>query len=99
MHHLPAAEAGLIKAMLKLLAAGSRGGFQWQFSDTAPYDVVIVDANSVDVGTPRVKAMAPASLVLFESGAAAEQPSSRAAWCAPCVRTGSRPSCWPSRRC
>ena len=66
----------MIKAMLKLLAAGSRGGFQWQFSDTAPYDVVIVDANSVDVGTPRVKAMAPASLVLFESGAAAAQPSS-----------------------
>lgn len=62
-YHLPPAEAGLVRAQIRLLAIGA-GDFAWEFAEAAPYDALIVDANSPDIGGALLQRSAKAIGVL-----------------------------------
>ncbi len=61
-HHLVAAEAGLLRAQLRLMAADATADWSWVFADAPPYDVVIAQENSLDMS--RASSLYGAKVVL-----------------------------------
>jgi hypothetical protein len=55
VHQLPPAQAGLVRALVQLLSSGSNQ-FPWTFSTEGPYDALIVDSHSPDIGDARLRA-------------------------------------------
>lgn len=43
-HQLPPAEAGLIRALVRLIASGGNSDFHWVYSNTPPYDAYVADS-------------------------------------------------------
>lgn len=50
-YQLSSAEAGLVRALLKLMSGGDAADFNWSFANEAPYDALIVDAVSLAAGS------------------------------------------------
>lgn len=67
MHQLSGAEAGLVRALIQLLAQGSPG-FPWQFSHEGPFDALIINANSPDIRNPALRQTSKAVSALAEPG-------------------------------
>lgn len=66
VHGLPAPEAGLVRALLKLLESASPGGTLWVFAADGPCDVLVADA--ADGSLPRAQAERRARAVLRLGG-------------------------------
>ncbi len=61
-HHLVAAEAGLLRAQLRLMEVDNAADWSWVFADAPPYDAVIAQENSLD--TARASSLYGAKAVL-----------------------------------
>lgn len=66
VHHLSEAEARLVQAMVRLFAIGAPGNFHWVFANQQPFDAVIVDAQSPDMGTPALQCISKVILALSD---------------------------------
>ena len=53
-----------MRALVKLLAIGNEDEFPWTFADTAPYDVIVVDAASPAVGSAQLQSLSRATFLL-----------------------------------
>jgi hypothetical protein len=70
VHQLPTAQAGLVRALMQLLSKGSNE-FRWTFAQEAPYDALIVHAESPDIADPELLRKAHALSALVEPHCAA----------------------------
>lgn len=66
VHHLSEAEARLVQALVRLFAIGAPGNFHWVFADQHPFDAVIVDSQSPDIGTPALQCISKVVLALSD---------------------------------
>jgi hypothetical protein len=73
VHQLPAAQAGLVRALIQLLSRSS-SEFRWTFAHEAPYDALIVDCKSPDLREPKFQSAARALSVLGPPEQAASAP-------------------------
>jgi len=63
VRNLPPAEAGLIRALLKLMAHGERADLGWSFAEAGPFDGLVVDGSTgVDAAQARSLARAVVAL-------------------------------------
>jgi hypothetical protein len=65
VHQLSGGQAGLVRALIQLLAQGS-SNFPWKYANEGPYDALIVDAQSVDIRDPQFRGSAKAISALGE---------------------------------
>lgn len=64
VYRVPAAQAGLVRALIQLLSRGS-SDFLWSFAAEGPYDALIVDSGSAaDLSTPELMRSARALSIL-----------------------------------
>lgn len=66
VHHLSEAEVRLVQALVRLFAIGAPGNFRWVFADQHPFDAVIVDSHSPDIGTPAIQCISKVILALSD---------------------------------
>lgn len=60
VHQLPAGQAGLVRALIQLLAHENSSKFAWTFASEGPYDALIVNAESPDIRDPAFRRQAKA---------------------------------------
>lgn len=66
VHHLSEAEVRLVQALVRLFAIGAPENFRWVFAHQHPFDAVIVDSQSPDMGTPALQGIAKVVLALSD---------------------------------